>query len=68
MLQLKGVKGREKVNAEVDSVGRRNINRCKYICKDIKSEIHNTKSGISARQTGLKLSVGEFFFQLLILL
>ena len=61
VLQLKGEEEeREKVNAGVDSVGRRN-KRDKYICKGIKSEIHNMKSGISARQTGFNLNVGEFF-------
>ena len=69
VLQLKGVEeGREKVNVGVDSVGRKNKNRGKYIFKGIKSEIHNMKSGISARQTGFNLNVGEFFIRPLILL
>ena len=42
VLQLKGVEGREMVNAEVDSVGRRNDNSGKYFCKGIKCEILNT--------------------------
>ena len=65
VLQFKGMEGREKVNVEVDWGGRRN-NRGKYICKGIKSEIHNMKSGLSARQTGLKLSVGEFIIRPLV--